>query len=175
MLILVRIDERPKQTIKVINSLHKKKVYKKAKVFIAAGHAKVAPPISSILGQFGINLLDFCDKFNSKTRHMNGDLICLVFVTVYSNKSFSFIIKPLSMNDLFFSFQLEDSIKDKDLFTMLFYKIYLVFSHSRDSNLLSITQFSVHSLNMLKQLIGYAACFPRIKLFFTSKNVIKKD
>lgn len=172
MLVLVKLNDESKHISKNINSFVKRKIWKKAKIFIPAGQAKVAPPISSILGQFGINLLEFCDKFNSKTRHMSSDLTFLVFVTVYSNKNFNFLIKPLLLNDLFYSFQLEDSIKNKNLFIVLFYKIYLVFAYSRNSNLLEIKTFSSRSLGLLKQIVGYSTSFVRLKNFYNSKNVV---
>lgn len=69
---------------------------KKVKVFIKlqipAGKANPAPPIGPALGQHGVNIQDFCGKFNEKTREM-GDTVVPVVISVYEDKSFSFIMK----------------------------------------------------------------------------------
>jgi len=71
-------------------------VAKKVKVFIKlqipAGKANPAPPIGPALGQHGVNIQDFCGKFNEKTREM-GDTVVPVVISVYEDKSFSFIMK----------------------------------------------------------------------------------
>ena len=93
---------------KDISLLQKKKFWKRAKIFVLAGQAKVAPPISSILGQFGINLLEFCDSFNSKTKHLSSELMLSVSITIFSNKSFNFNIKPIALSELVFSLHINE-------------------------------------------------------------------
>lgn len=69
---------------------------KKVKVFIKlqipAGKANPAPPIGPALGQHGVNIQDFCGKFNEKTREL-GDTVVPVVISVYEDKSFTFIMK----------------------------------------------------------------------------------
>jgi len=154
----------------------KKKVWKRAKLFIPAGQAKVVPPISSVLGQFGINLIDFCDKFNSKTRHFNSELIISTHINVFSNKTFIFKIKPISLNELFFSFNL-DYLLQKNIklnehleFFVSLYKLYLVFVFNRCIfiNDKMYTLKTQESFSCLSQILGYISTFSRLS------KVIKK-
>ncbi len=62
------------------------------KLQIPAGKANPAPPVGPALGQHGVNIMEFCKAFNEKTAKM-GDTIVPVVISVYKNKSFSFIIK----------------------------------------------------------------------------------
>jgi large subunit ribosomal protein L11 len=70
----------------------KKKVEKVVKVQVEAGKATPAPPLGPTLGQAGINIGDFVNQFNEKTREMMGDIIPVV-ITVYEDRSFDFILK----------------------------------------------------------------------------------
>jgi large subunit ribosomal protein L11 len=69
-----------------------KKVQAMVKLQIAAGKATPAPPVGTALGPQGINIMDFCKNFNSRTSKDEG-LIIPVVVTVYSDRSYSFITK----------------------------------------------------------------------------------
>lgn len=69
-----------------------KKIKQLIKLQIAAGKANPAPPIGPALGQHGVNIQDFCGKFNDKTREM-GDTVVPVVITVYEDKSFTFVMK----------------------------------------------------------------------------------
>ena len=69
-----------------------KKVDGFIKLQIKAGQASPAPPIGPALGQHGVNIMDFCKAFNSATQDKMG-LVIPVVITVYSDKSFSFITK----------------------------------------------------------------------------------
>ena len=62
------------------------------KVQIPAGKATPAPPVGPALGQHGVNIVEFTKQFNAKTADM-GDTIVPVIITVYSDRSFSFITK----------------------------------------------------------------------------------
>ena len=71
-----------------------KKVINKIKLQIPAGQARPAPPVGPALGQAGVNIKQFCDQFNDKTKAQAGDgLIIPVEITVYADRSFSFITK----------------------------------------------------------------------------------
>ena len=61
------------------------------KLVIEAGQAKPAPPVGPALGQRGIQIMDFCKKFNDQTKSMEGPIPCLI--TVYKDKSFTFVLK----------------------------------------------------------------------------------
>ena len=69
-----------------------KKVIGFIKLQIAAGQANPAPPVGPALGQQGVNIMDFCKSFNAKTQDKAGDIIP-VEITVYADRSFSFITK----------------------------------------------------------------------------------
>lgn len=69
-----------------------KKVLKLIKLQIPAGKANPAPPIGPALGSAGVNIMDFCKKFNAATQAMAGDILPVV-ITVYVDKSFTFICK----------------------------------------------------------------------------------
>ncbi|MCO5114352.1 MAG: 50S ribosomal protein L11 [Bdellovibrionaceae bacterium] len=75
-----------------------KKVAGMIKLQIPAGKANPSPPVGPALGQQGVNIMDFCKQFNAKTQQM-GDTIIPVVITVYSDRSFTFITKspPVSV------------------------------------------------------------------------------
>ncbi|WP_185866456.1 50S ribosomal protein L11 [Blattabacterium cuenoti] len=76
-----------------------KKIVKKIKIQkINGGNANPAPPIGPILGSSGVNIMEFCKQYNSRTQKWKGK-ICPVIITVYEDKSFSFLIKqpPVSI------------------------------------------------------------------------------
>ncbi len=69
-----------------------KKVTGMIKLQIPAGKATPAPPVGPALGQHGVNIMDFCKSFNAKTAAQEG-LIIPVVITVYQDRSYSFITK----------------------------------------------------------------------------------
>lgn len=78
-----------------------KKIQGYIKLQIPAGKANPSPPIGPALGQQGVNIMEFCKAYNAKTQD-KGDMIIPVVITVYSDRSFSFITKtPPAANLLF--------------------------------------------------------------------------
>ena len=69
-----------------------KEAVKKIKLQIPAGKATPAPPVGTVLGPAGINLQDFCTKYNDATRDKMGDILP-VEISVYEDRSFDFVIK----------------------------------------------------------------------------------
>ncbi|PLX86815.1 MAG: 50S ribosomal protein L11 [Desulfuromonas sp.] len=69
-----------------------KKVIGQIKLQIPAGQANPSPPVGPALGQHGVNIMEFCKAFNAKTQEQSG-LIIPVVITVYADRSFSFITK----------------------------------------------------------------------------------
>jgi len=69
-----------------------KKVEGMIKLQIPAGNATPAPPVGPALGQKGVNIMDFCKQFNAKTADQQGMIIPVV-ITVYADRSFTFITK----------------------------------------------------------------------------------
>ena len=74
-----------------------KKITGYVKLQLPAGKANPAPPVGPALGSHGVNIMQFCKEFNAKTQ--GGDMIIPVVITVYSDRSFSFILKtpPVSV------------------------------------------------------------------------------
>ncbi len=68
------------------------KVVGMIKLQITAGKANPAPPVGPALGQHGVNIMAFCKEFNERTKN-DGDLVIPVVITVYADRSFSFITK----------------------------------------------------------------------------------
>ncbi len=76
-----------------------KKVIGQVKLQIPAGKANPAPPVGPALGQHGVNIMEFCKAFNAKTQNA-GDLKIPVVITVYADRSFTFITKTPPAADL---------------------------------------------------------------------------
>ncbi len=76
-----------------------KKVVDVFKLQIPAGKANPSPPVGPALGQRGVNIMEFCKAFNEKTKDMMGFNIPVV-ITVYSDRSFTFITKQPPASDL---------------------------------------------------------------------------
>lgn len=77
----------------------KKEVIAQVKLQIPAGKANPAPPVGPALGPHGVNIMEFCKAFNAQTQAM-GDTIIPVVLTVYSDRSFSFITKTPPASEL---------------------------------------------------------------------------
>ncbi len=69
-----------------------KKIIGQIKLQIPAGKANPSPPVGPALGQHGVNIMEFCKAFNAKTQS-EGDMIIPVVITVYADRSFSYITK----------------------------------------------------------------------------------
>lgn len=69
-----------------------KEIMTQVKLQVSAGKANPAPPIGPALGPHGINIMDFCNAFNAQTKTM-GDTIVPTILTIYKDRSFTFILK----------------------------------------------------------------------------------
>ena len=70
-----------------------KKILAYIKLQVPAGSANPSPPVGPALGQHGVNIMEFCKAFNARTEKMEKGLPLPVIITVYADRSFSFIIK----------------------------------------------------------------------------------
>jgi large subunit ribosomal protein L11 len=77
----------------------KKEVIAQVKLQISAGKANPAPPVGPALGPHGVNIMEFCKAFNAQTQAM-GDTIIPVVLTVYADRSFTFITKTPPASEL---------------------------------------------------------------------------
>lgn len=78
-----------------------KKITGYIKLQIPAGKANPSPPVGPALGQRGVNIMEFCKAFNAKTQNQ-GDMIIPVVITVYADRSFSFVTKTPPASILLF-------------------------------------------------------------------------
>ena len=69
-----------------------KKILTRVKLQVPAGQANPAPPIGPALGQHGVNIMEFCKQFNERTKDRTGTILPVV-ITIFEDKSFSFILK----------------------------------------------------------------------------------
>lgn len=76
-----------------------KKITAYVKLQIPAGKANPAPPIGPALGQHGVNIMEFCKSFNAQTQKQEGSIIPVV-ITIYADRSFTFIMKTPPASDL---------------------------------------------------------------------------
>ena len=76
-----------------------KKVTGMIKLQIPAGKANPAPPVGPALGQHGVNIMEFCKQFNARTQSL-GDSIIPIIITVYQDRSFTFITKTPPVSSL---------------------------------------------------------------------------
>jgi large subunit ribosomal protein L11 len=76
-----------------------KRVMGKVSLQIAAGKATPAPPVGPALGQYGVNIMGFCKEYNAKTANQAG-FIVPVEITVYEDRSFTFVLKSPPASDL---------------------------------------------------------------------------
>lgn len=81
------------------NLIMAKKILAKVKLQCDAGKANPAPPVGTALGPHGIQIMDFCNQFNEKTKEMTGNIIPAV-ITIYADRTFDFIIKQPPASDL---------------------------------------------------------------------------
>ncbi|MGH9733617.1 MAG: 50S ribosomal protein L11 [Candidatus Acidiferrales bacterium] len=77
-----------------------KKVNAVVKLQLPAGKATPAPPVGTALGPHGLNIMDFCKQFNAKTAKEPDGMIFPVLVTVYSDRTFTFILKTPPASEL---------------------------------------------------------------------------
>ncbi|MCX6798078.1 MAG: 50S ribosomal protein L11 [Candidatus Falkowbacteria bacterium] len=76
-----------------------KKIKTKIKLQITGGQANPAPPVGPALGQHGLNIAEFCQKFNEKTRDKMGEVVP-VEITVYEDRTYDFILKTAPASEL---------------------------------------------------------------------------
>ncbi len=76
-----------------------KEIKSLVKLQIPAGKANPAPPVGPALGQHGVNIMEFCKQFNDKTKTQEGSIVPVI-ITVFTDRSFTFIMKTPPASDL---------------------------------------------------------------------------
>jgi large subunit ribosomal protein L11 len=103
-------------------------IFRHVRFLVPAQAATISPPIGPILGQFGINIMDFCKQFNEQSRYIESDTLVIVSLTLYKNKSFNFVIKtpPFSFLVNEENFELEENSVPSYLNLSSLYKIFKI-------------------------------------------------
>lgn len=121
-------------------------ILRKIRILIPTQNATISPPLGPTLGQFGLNIKEFCDKFNERTKNYDSDYIVTTWLTLYNNKTITFLIKtpPIA-----FLLNEDDESVESDFFSYYvalstIYKIIII--KNKDLNI-------VH-LSILKSLLG---------------------
>ncbi|MBU0951943.1 MAG: 50S ribosomal protein L11 [Elusimicrobia bacterium] len=70
-----------------------KKVKTQIKLQIPAGAANPAPPVGPALGQHGVNIMEFCNQFNTRTKAMEAGMVIPAVITIFDDRAFTFILK----------------------------------------------------------------------------------
>jgi large subunit ribosomal protein L11 len=81
-------------------SLNRDYIIRKIRILVPSQKATITPPIGPTLGQFGINIKDFCEKFNEKTKNIDPDVLLIVEISLFKNKNFTFDYKISSLSFL---------------------------------------------------------------------------
>lgn len=86
-------------------------VLRRVRFLVPAQNATISPPIGPILGQFGINIMDFCKQFNERSKYIEQDTLVFVDLVLFKNKSFNFSIRtpPISFLVNEESYELEEN------------------------------------------------------------------
>lgn len=84
----MKLDSLVKPKISLENQ-----ILRKVRFLAPAQNATISPPIGPILGQFGINIMEFCKQFNERSKYIEQDTLVFVDLTLFKNKSFLFNIK----------------------------------------------------------------------------------
>ncbi len=121
-------------------------VLRQVRILIPTQSATVSPPLGPTLGQFGLNIKDFCDKFNERTKNYDPDFVVTTWLTLYNNKTLTFKIKTPSISFLINEDDLNTE-SDNYSFFVTFSTIYkIVKIKNKDLNL--------DELSVLKSLVG---------------------
>jgi large subunit ribosomal protein L11 len=95
---MTKVSDYKTANLVKVKAAKENEILRKIRFLVPAQNATISPPIGPILGQFGINIMDFCKQFNERSRYIDQDVLVLVILTLYKNKTFTFIIKtpPIS-------------------------------------------------------------------------------
>ena len=123
------------------------------KLQIPAGQANPAPPVGPVLGQHGLNIMDFCNAFNEKTKELQGTLTPVV-ITVYKDRSFTFEIKSppastLIMKELKLKKGSQEPNKDK--------VATITIAHCKKIAEMKIKDLNAHNLDQAAEMIAGTA------------------
>ena len=140
-------------------------VFRKVRILIPAQGATIAPPLGPTLGQFGLNIKDFCDKFNERSKKYDSDFILTVWLTLYNNKTLSFIIKT---SPVVFLINEDDESVESDFFSY-YVAITTLYKIVNIKNI----DLNINQICLLKSVIGTLKGMNIVlvnNIFFDNKN-----
>lgn len=121
-------------------------IVRKIRVLIPTQGASITPPLGPTLGQFGLNIKDFCDKFNEKTKIYDPDFIVTTWIILYNNKTLTFTIKTPPVT---FLVNEDDESIESD-----FFSYYIALSTLHKVIVIKNNDLNIQHISMLKSLLG---------------------
>jgi large subunit ribosomal protein L11 len=121
-------------------------ILRKVRILIPTQGANITPPLGPTLGQFGLNIKDFCDKFNERSKVYDLDFIVTVWITLYNNKTLTFLIKTPPVA---FLINEDDESVDSD-----FFSYYVALSTLYKVIKIKNKDLRIDEFSLLKSLMG---------------------
>lgn len=121
-------------------------ILRKIRVLIPTQGATISPPLGPTLGQFGLNIKDFCDKFNEKTKDYDSDYIVTTWLTLYANKTLTFVVKT---PPVVFLVNEDDESVDVD-----FFSYYVALSTVYKIIIIKNKDLNISDFFIMKSLLG---------------------
>ena len=121
-------------------------ILRKVRILVPTQGATIAPPLGPTLGQFGLNIKDFCDKFNERSKKFDSDFIVTVWLTLYNNKTLTFIIKTTPVA---FLINEDDESIESD-----FFSYYVALTTLYKIVNIKSTDLDINQVSLLKSIIG---------------------
>ena len=121
-------------------------ILRKVRILVPTQGATIAPPLGPTLGQFGLNIKDFCDKFNERSKKFDSDFIVTVWLTLYNNKTLTFIIKT---SPVAFLINEDDESIESD-----FFSYYVALTTLYKIVNIKSTDLDINQISLLKSIIG---------------------
>lgn len=121
-------------------------ILRKVRILVPTQGATIAPPLGPTLGQFGLNIKDFCDKFNERSKKFDSDFIVTVWLTLYNNKTLTFIIKS---SPIAFLINEDDESIESD-----FFSYYVALTTLYKIVNIKTIDLDINQISLLKSVIG---------------------
>lgn len=121
-------------------------ILRKVRILVPTQGATIAPPLGPTLGQFGLNIKDFCDKFNERSKKFDSDLIITVWLSLYNNKTLTFVLKT---SPVAFLINEDDESVESD-----FFSYYVALTTLYKIINIKNTDLNITHISLLKSIVG---------------------